>query len=58
MLAKNQKYKGIGVHDPDTGEAHRVYDSDGMSPPLKKSHPLFIRTRKVKREDKNGNFSK
>ena len=43
---KGKKYSGIGVHDPNTGEAHRVYDSDGKSPPLKKSHPLFIRTKK------------
>jgi hypothetical protein len=37
----NERYYGIGVHDPNTGEAHRVYNPVGLCPPLK-SHPLLV----------------
>src|SRR3990167_8350671 len=34
-------YRGFGVHDPHTGEAMRVYETEGKSPPLKR-HPVLV----------------
>ena len=33
-------YKGLGVHDPNTGEAKMVYFPEGIAPPVKPSNAL------------------
>lgn len=53
---KKGEYKGLGVHDPNVGEARRVYDPKGDCPPLK-NHPLLIKGKKETKIIKSGQLS-